>query len=59
MPRIKIEFEIEMPIASDADLDEFLRYRMNANGSMKLANPLIDMMTPEPIIGTFKWDWIS
>ncbi len=54
---IRIEFEIKAPDAAvtDGELEEWLRYRFGDNGSMKVANPLSDNHTTEPIFGTFEW----
>ena len=62
--RIKIEFEVEVPdvaiaMASDSDLDDYIRYVFHDNGSLSLDNPFAeedDVL--EPIFGTFYWEII-
>ena len=55
--RVKVEFQVEIPLedVSDEQIEEWLRYRLNDNGSMTTKNPLGDHEV-EPIFGTFYWD---
>lgn len=58
--KIKVEFEIELPVVdgvqpTDDEIEEWLRYELNDNGGMELANPLSGEQV-EPIFGTFQWE---
>ncbi len=57
--RVKIEFEVELPDVdhTDTQLEEWLRFEFRDNGCMKQANPF-NGNEPDPIFGTFMWDYI-
>ncbi len=61
MPRIWVKFEVEIPHdarINDDNLEEWLRFRLNDNGDMSMANPLDEIVGEvEPISGTFDWEW--
>lgn len=52
--KVEFEFEVEDDKATDEQIEEWLRYRLNDNGSMTTKNPLGDLEV-EPIFGTFYW----
>jgi len=57
--RIAVKFDIELPRierpATDAEIEEWLRFELHDNGSMRMANPFADRAV-EPIFGTFEWE---
>lgn len=58
--KVKIEFEIELPDIeyTEDELEEFLRFSYNDNGSMKTDNPFnVARSDTDPIFGTFEWDY--
>jgi len=61
VPRIKVEFEVEIPSdvrINDDNLEEWLRFWLNDNGDMSMENPLDDLVGEvEPVFGTFEWEW--
>ena len=58
MAIVKINFDIEVPDNMDEDdMGEWLRYRFGDNGFMSLKNPLAETRDPDPIFGTFEWDY--
>lgn len=62
MPRIKVEFEVEIPAdarINDDNLEEWLRFRLNDNGEMAGDNPLDEIIGEvEPAGMTFDWSWV-
>lgn len=54
--RFKVEFEVEIEddIATDEQIEEWLRFELNDNGKMASSNPLSNQIV-EPLIGTFYW----
>ena len=54
--RVYVNFEVDVPEdATDDQIEEWLRFRLNDNGCMDGDNPL-SKHDVEPIFGTFEWD---
>ena len=58
--RVEVKFEIEIPdtiAATNQQLEEWLRFSLNDNGTIRNDNPLLAAgVTAEPVFGTFRWD---
>ena len=54
--KVKVEYEILLPIenATDDEIEQWLRFELHDNGTMKGSNPFNEY-EPEPIFGTFDW----
>jgi len=53
---LEIKFNIKLPkAASEEEVNEWLQFELNVNGSMKIANPLHGEMV-EPDMFTFGWE---
>ncbi|ADX66988.1 Uncharacterised protein [Weeksella virosa] len=59
--KIKIEFEVELPNVrhSQKQLEEYIRFHFRDNGSLSGSNPFEkeNKREPEPIFGTFEWEY--
>ena len=56
--KVKIEFEVELPDDikhTEQELEDFLRFEFNDNGSLSLKNPFAGRVYLEPVFGTFEW----
>ena len=58
--KVKIEFEVELNDVehTEEELEEYLRYTFRDNGSMSGENPFYGEQEPEPIFGTFEWEYL-
>ena len=55
---IEITMRIKLPMAAtEAEVDEWLRYKLNDNGSMQMANPLYSKAV-EPVF-PMGFDWTT
>jgi hypothetical protein len=56
---IRIEFEVEVPDIehTEKELEDFLRFSFRDNGYLEGSNPFIKQGQPEPIFGTFDWNY--
>jgi len=60
--RIKIEFEVELEDVenhTEKELEEYLRYYFRDNGSLSTKNPFEKQGEPDPVFGTFEWEYKS
>ena len=57
--KVKIEFEVELNEVEHTkeQLEEYLRYMFKDNGKMSTKNPFYKQGEPEPIFGTFEWEY--
>lgn len=57
--KVKIEFEVELNEVehTEEQLEEYLRYMFRDNGQMSTKNPFYEQGEPEPIFGTFEWEY--
>ena len=58
--KVKIEFEVELNEVehTEEELEEYLRYTFRDNGCMSGKNPFYGQQEPEPIFGTFEWEYL-
>jgi hypothetical protein len=57
--RVKIEFEVDVPpvVGTEQELEDWLRFVYNDNGSINSDNPyFVACGEPDPVFGTFDWE---
>ncbi len=53
--RVHVEFDVDIQgNATESEVEEWLRYELHDNGSMRSSNPLIETEV-EPVLWSFKW----
>jgi len=55
MATVHVEFDVDIPAdATEAEIDEWLRYSLNDRGGMSVDNPL-EGNEVEPVPSSFMW----